>query len=696
MVTTAVCRLRFDAYLAAALLCIAGLSPAAHALRLSGSASVLSSDGGGGQVHFTCEGENPCRGEWVAFMRNPDCSNDYGRLGTMAITGLSLSTPGPIAGTLTLDSIAGDSMTRHSDGSCMIKDNATTPFVTAFTGTWNGTTASLAFPPSSAGGQTISVTGGFSLVSQLAQVSGSLSGSGTVPGSGFGSIQMSFTCEGENPCMGTATLIGRDPGCSNTFTMTDRFGMMGLSLSQPGNLYGGLVLKGGGYYTLYNPDGSCGIKPGRPDGGARFTGTWNGSSGTLTLIDQDYPTSGTFTAGITPLSTGTPPPVFPMTVTADIGPTVSSASANIQYRPQDVGSTGSVYVFAVAPSSVVKSAADGAAPFVVGKTVATGTLKADSVACVLAQLNSSGQLQAVSSSSIQAYVTGVLSSQGQSVTIINGVPTANIGGATFYVGYGTSSTAMLNSGINRSAVTVTGARVCKPQPPQTGWWWNPAEGGRGFSIEAQGNNLFMATYLYDVSGRATWYVAAGPSSLDGSLFNNQLLSFGGGVALNGAYRTNSRLADAGAITLAFDDAQHGTLVWPGGTVALQRYEFGASGSGTEPLGNQPESGWWWGGAADNGRGFFIEWQGARAFVAGYMYDAQGNAVWYVSDSVVTNAQAFSGTWLQFANGQTLTSAYRAPALANGNVAPVTIQFQGADTALLTLPSGTLPITRFRF
>jgi hypothetical protein len=32
-------------------------------------------------------------------------------------------------------------------------------------------------------------------------------------------------------------------------------------------------------------------------------------------------------------------PIFPMTVNANIGPTVSNATANIQYRPQDVGTT---------------------------------------------------------------------------------------------------------------------------------------------------------------------------------------------------------------------------------------------------------------------------------------------------------------------------------------------------------------------
>jgi alpha-tubulin suppressor-like RCC1 family protein len=374
----------------------------------------------------------------------------------------------------------------------------------------------------------------------------------------------------------------------------------------------------------------------------------------------------------------------------------SGVSALVRFRPQDVGTTGNVYTFALAPASIVKAASDGAAPLVVGKATSLEAGKATTVACVLAQLNSSGQLQAVSTSSIQAYVSGVLGSQGQAVNVINGVPTVNIGGAIFYVGYGSSSTAMLSSGLNRSVASISGALQCDPQPPQAGWWWNPNESGRGYSIEARGTKLFMASYLYDPSGRATWYVAAGPSSLDGSLFSSQLLAFGNGATLNGPYRANTPLPSGGAVTLAFSDAQHGTLVWPGGTVAIQRFAFGANGVAATPLANQPESGWWWGGSSDSGRGFFLEWQGDQAFIAGYMYDASGNPMWYVSQGAVSDPRAYQGTWLQFANGQTLTGAYRAPTIVNGNVAPVTITFLGADTAILGLPSGNLPIQRFRF
>jgi hypothetical protein len=510
-------------------------------------------------------------------------------------------------------------------------------------------------------------------------------------------------------CVGTPTCTNEYPltippvagACTNSLSYSLRITMTGLNLASSGAIQGNIIY-GNIIPTFdFRPDGSCAIL-GFEDLTYSYTGTWNAGTGTGAIavgkpscsVCSQFPDS-PFTGTIK--TENVPPPVFPMVVRSNITATSATASADIQFRPEDVGGTGSVYVFALAPRDVVKAAADGSEPFVVGKTVSTRGGKAEAaVACVLAQLNSAGQLQAVSSSSLQAYVTGVLSAQGASVTILNGVPTVTIGGATFFVGYGATASAMINNGINRGAVTVPAARECRPQLPQTGWWWNPQEPGRGFSIEAQGNNLFMATYLYDVSGRSTWHVAVGPTSLDGSLFTNTLLSFGGGVTLDGPYRSNSRLPDAGPITMTFDDGQHGTLVWPGGTVAIQRYPFGANGTATAPLANQPQSGWWWGGAGDSGRGFFIEWQGSRAFIAGYMYDAEGNATWYVADSPVTNAQSFQGTWLQFANGQTMTGAYRAPTTANANAGAVTIQFQGAESAIMTLPGGQIPLSRFRF
>ena len=149
------------------------------------------------------------------------------------------------------------------------------------------------------------------------------------------------------------------------------------------------------------------------------------------------------------------PPVFPMTVRSNIDAVQATASADIQFRPQDVGTTGSVYVFALAPATRVQGS-QAADVFKVG--IAEGpAAKADApVACVLAQLNAAGQMVAVNANNLLAYLSGVLSSSGASVSILNNVPTINVAGATFFVGYGPDATSMINGGVNRSAVTVPG------------------------------------------------------------------------------------------------------------------------------------------------------------------------------------------------------------------------------------------------
>jgi hypothetical protein len=388
--------------------------------------------------------------------------------------------------------------------------------------------------------------------------------------------------------------------------------------------------------------------------------------------------------------------VFPMTVTGSIGPTVSNITANIQYRPSDVGTSGSVYSFAVAPASVVRTAKfAGEWPPLAPAKVRAGT-KADPVACVLAQLNSSGQLQQVSASTMQAYLTGTLSSQGASINVLNNVSTPNIAGATFYVGYGSSATAMLSNGINQPVVQVPGNVECRPQPPQTGWWWNPAEAGRGFSIEARANRLFMASFLYDESGRATWYVASGPTSLDGSLFTGDLLTCRGGQTLTGPYSGFPNCTKAGSASLAFSDDKRGTLVWPGGSVPIERFNFVTGGVEAPAQANQPQTGWWWN-PAESGRGFFIEWQNGTVDIAGYMYDDAGNPLWYIAVYPTPDPRAFSGNWWQFANGQTLTGPLKPATRINDNVGPATIQFTSPTTATMTLPGGRqIPLVRQEF
>jgi alpha-tubulin suppressor-like RCC1 family protein len=382
-------------------------------------------------------------------------------------------------------------------------------------------------------------------------------------------------------------------------------------------------------------------------------------------------------------------PVFPLVASG----TSSDLTANIQFRPQDIGTLGNVYVFALAPSDRVKRSELKDAHIGVS---ATGTPKDGPVACVLAQLNAAGQLQAVSASSLQAYARGVFTSAGQAVSVVNGIPIAQ-NGASFFVGYGQDPGSMLANGTNRSVAGPgdPGVLSCQPQAPQTGWWWNPLEGGRGFSIEAQGNRLFFAVFHYDASGRASWNVSPGTTSLDGAYFSSDLYAVTGGQTLGGTYRAPNSVK-AGPITIAFNDASHGTMIWPGGVVPIERMNLVPGGLAAAPQANVPESGWWWN-PLESGRGFFIEWQKGFADLAGYMYDDAGNPVWFISVYETPNAQAFSGAWWQYANGQSMGGTYRAPTQISNNVAPVTIQFLSATTATMTLPNGrTTSLVRQRF
>jgi len=186
--------------------------------------------------------------------------------------------------------------------------------------------------------------------------------------------------------------------------------------------------------------------------------------------------------------------------------------------------------------------------------------------------------------------------------------------------------------------------------------------------------------------------------VDGSLFVGKLESYSGGQTLAGAFRPTMFAGYVGEITLAFSDETHGTLILPGEALAIERFNIVPNGAAMDLSPNQPETGWWWN-PEESGRGYFLEWQGGQLFMAGYMYDGSGDPLWYLSTNTTpsSNLLSYSGTWWRYGNGQTLTGAYKPAQRVDDNVGPVTIQFSGAETGLMTLPGGrTTNIRRFRF
>ena len=211
--------------------------------------------------------------------------------------------------------------------------------------------------------------------------------------------------------------------------------------------------------------------------------------------------------------------------------------------------------------------------------------------------------------------------------------------------------------------------------PETGWWWNPAESGRGFFIESQDGIFFLGGYFYDDDGHARWLVAGGGNA-DPYLTRTAVRAERRPVAVR-------HLLDAiGAGrcwngTVAFSDDTHGTITWPGGTIAMERYSFG---TGTPDF--RPFTGWWWN-PAESGSGYSVELQGDTFFVVGYMYETMTAAPFGTSRPArLTTPMHYEGPWLRYSGGQMMTGPYHAPN-APQTVGTRSVDFIQADTATLT-------------
>ena len=107
--------------------------------------------------------------------------------------------------------------------------------------------------------------------------------------------------------------------------------------------------------------------------------------------------------------------------------------------------------------------------------------------------------------------------------------------------------------------------------PDSGWYWNPSEGGRGVSIEVQDDKIFLAIYTYETSGVPVYYYAAGPMQ-DDHTFNSNLYRTGGGQCLGCGPRAATS-TPVGFVNLSFTTPETATLTALGTTLSLQRFDF---------------------------------------------------------------------------------------------------------------------------
>lgn len=143
----------------------------------------------------------------------------------------------------------------------------------------------------------------------------------------------------------------------------------------------------------------------------------------------------------------------------------------------------------------------------------------------------------------------------------------------------TSSTAgTLTFGTQTLSITrypVNGTTVVAAQngSPETGWWYNPSEGGVGWFFEVQGSQMFMAAYVYAANGQATWYYGSGSMTSPG-VYETTLNACTGGQSLTQSYRVPTCSTAAGtSLTVQFTSSTTATSTVGGVTRPLQRYRF---------------------------------------------------------------------------------------------------------------------------
>ena len=235
--------------------------------------------------------------------------------------------------------------------------------------------------------------------------------------------------------------------------------------------------------------------------------------------------------------------------------------------------------------------------------------------------------------------------------------------------------------------------------PENGWWWNPTESGSGYAIERQGNSIFMAAFLYETSGAATWYATLLSLQPDGT-YKGDMTRYVGGKSLLGPYKPATPTSVVATATASFPKPDSGTMTitFPNGspnrTIPISRFAFASPSF--EPSKGNFQSGWWWN-DQESGTGYFIEVQGTSAFIASFMYETTGQPTWYASLSSLTDTNVLSGALDMYANGQALGGAYKAPTANAGGAGSMSYGFTTDSIGNMTLPNAAkVAIQRFVF
>ncbi|CAN5163310.1 hypothetical protein BH11PSE11_BH11PSE11_17910 [soil metagenome] len=242
---------------------------------------------------------------------------------------------------------------------------------------------------------------------------------------------------------------------------------------------------------------------------------------------------------------------------------------------------------------------------------------------------------------------------------------------------------------------IAGASGAPASTNYSGIFNNPNESGWGISIAhhvTPNNIIFAAWYVYDATGKPTWYVI--PSCpVSGASCNGDVYKTTGtplGQAWNPATLTAVK---AGVGGLSFSDQNNASFSYTiDGVTGVKNItqQIFATGT-TQPATNYTDL---WYNSSESGWGVSITQQYGMAFVAWYTYDANGKPMWYVASAcaMASDNKSCSGDLYQTA-GTWFGAPWDGTKLAVNKVGTVQITFADANSASFAYTVNGLSQTR---
>jgi hypothetical protein len=107
--------------------------------------------------------------------------------------------------------------------------------------------------------------------------------------------------------------------------------------------------------------------------------------------------------------------------------------------------------------------------------------------------------------------------------------------------------------------------------PEPGLWWNPTEGGRGYGIEMQDDNVFVTYYAYQPDGtKSAFYTTFGKLNARTGVMTGYWAAAQNGQCFGCPHRS-PQLSDLGTARLEFSSPMTGMLTLPGNIlIPIQR------------------------------------------------------------------------------------------------------------------------------